>query len=162
MTLPSQFDRDNQIGYGSIPLGEHDLELASLLMTWLRQNNGAIVVDQDRFGQVLRLLAERLASLSVQRSDPSLLVTALCSLVLGSEGEVREALAVAPLVRVAAEQQSASFEAIACAAQEELTETAPGAADLLDPLIDAAHRPLEEMGYASTGQGLTFTFERGW
>jgi len=159
MPLPRDLDRYSNKGYGQLPIGERDLELREALEACLEATEGAVDVSEESNGPVLRLLAERLASLAVRSNEPALLVTALRSLVLGSTGDRREAAAVLPLIHRSAELLNLDFVTLAQAATRSLAE--PVAAELT-VLGRRPVQPIATMGYRERGSGRSFRFERTW
>jgi len=154
----NSFDRSNNIGYGGLALGERDEQLAAQLRSTVETIgiSGALELVAADHLPVLRLLAERLASLSVTRGEPPLLAMALVALLLSgvTEGS-RESLVVLAVVGRAAQLLNVELE-------DSLHGVAPDSTAWVAEVRRLRPRSIEEMGYGESTASGEFRFQRQW
>lgn len=152
-------ETEANIGYGQQPLpSERDAELRALLENAsAAQLVGQITFDRAR---VLRVFAERAASLSVRSNDARMLRTGLTALALADPSS-RETMLILPLYCDAAQRIGIDARVLFGAVGNLFGE--PTTSQLNAFLKRAPQdRSLASMGYDVTGEGLEFRYSRNW
>lgn len=147
------------IGYGKQPLPSgRDEELRTLLEETAPASLAkAITPDNAR---VLRVFAERAASLAIRRADAKLLHMGLMALAL-ADPMSKETMSVLALYVDAAERLHIDALPLFRSAGRVINERS---ADLLAAFAKRSpeDRSLQSMGYRSEGEGAEFRYVRDW